>query len=135
MQDQKVATEVAEAEFDRFCEAMDLDVDVAKMDSEDRKAFDAAKRVVVRAIERGHLVVDEKGQPIYTPQTGNSGPITFYEPTGATFMAMDAKKRGQDVGKSMSMLADITRRDAKTFAVMPNRDLKVCSTLMNLFLG
>lgn len=134
--EQKVAREVAEAEFERFVEAMDLELDDARMDTEDRKSFSELRDRVVRCIEQGHLVVDEKGQPVYTPRAGNhTQPITFHEPTGASFMAMDSKKKGQDIAKMYAVMADMTHLDAKVFASMANRDLKVCQAIVSLFLG
>jgi hypothetical protein len=134
MTDQKVASEVAVAEFERFLETMDLDIDTSKMDADDLKSFDEAKRKLVRAIERGHLVVDDKGQPVYTPQ-GSGTAITFFEPTGASFMATDGKKKGYDVAKMNAMLGDITKQSPVTFAKMAGRDYKICQTILVLFLG
>lgn len=132
--DQRVATEVAEQEFQRFAETMDLDVDPSSMTEEDRKSFETSKRRLIRAMESGHLVIDDKGQPVYTPRDGGE-PITFYEPTGASFMAMDGKPKNADIQKMFAVMADMTRRDAKTFAKLPNRDLKVCQTIAVLFLA
>jgi hypothetical protein len=129
----KVSAEVAEAEFARFTEAMDLDVDVSKMDEDDRKGFDDARSTIERAIMRGSLVIDDKGQPIYTPQDGK--PITFYEPTGASIMAMDGHKKGHDAAKMFALMADMTKTTAKTFAQLNMRDFKVCQKIVMLFLG
>lgn len=134
MPDQRVATEVAVAEFERFLESMDLDADTSKMDADDLKSFDEAKRKLVRAIERGHLVVDDAGRPIYTPQDGGA-PITFHEPTGASFMATDGKKKGYDVAKMNAMLGDVTKQPPVMFAKMAGRDYKICQTILVLFLG
>lgn len=133
--EQKVAREVAETEFDRFVEAMDLDTDESKMDSDDRKSFGELRERIVRAIEQGHLAIDDKGQPVYTPRAGRTEPITFREPTGASFMAMDTKKKDQNVAKMYAVMADITGSDAKRFAQMSGRDLKICQAIVTLFLG
>lgn len=131
-----VAREVAEAEFGRFAEAMDLDFDIKRMDADDLKGFQEQKHRIVRAIMRGILVVDPKGQFVYTPQTGaDRSPITFYEPTGASMMAMDRKKKGEDVGKMYASMGDMTRVSPDRFAKMLARDLKVCQAIAVLFLG
>lgn len=130
----KVAAEVAEQEFERFTESMDLDVNTSHMDAEDLKSYQDAKRKIVNEIMHGHLVIDEKGQPVYTPKCGLQT-ITFYEPTGASFMAMDGKKKGQDIGKLCALMADMTRQPPGLFAKLPGRDFKVCQTLVVLFLG
>lgn len=132
----QVAKEVAEQEFDRFCEAMDLDVDTERMDSEDRKSLDEARHIVVRAIERGQLIIDDKGQPQLIPSSGGDAkPIVFYEPTGATYMSTDQHKKTHEVAKLCAVLGDMTRTNAKLFSNMPARDFKVCKTLVTLFLG
>lgn len=131
-----VGRDVAADEFDRFCRSMDLDVDTTRMTEDDLKSFENARHAIVRAIEGGSLVIDEKGQPTYTPVVSDDrSPITFFEPTGASFMSMDTQKKGADVAKMFAMLADITRTDASRFAKMKGRDLKVCRTLLTLFLG
>jgi hypothetical protein len=130
-----VAREVAQAEFERFCESMDLDVDTSRMDEDDLKGFDEAREVMLRAIERGRMVIDEKGQPVYTPQSGSLKSITFREPTGANFMAMDGKKKGHDVARMFAVLAEMTGVDAKEFGKLAARDFKVCRTIVTLFLG
>jgi hypothetical protein len=134
--DKKVPTELAEQEFDRFLEAMDLayKCDPSKMDAEDNKALDKHKLVIVTAIERGNLVIDEKGQPIFTPSTGGD-PITFFEPEGASFMASDTVKSGKDVEKTNAVLGAMTQQPAKRFAQMKGRDYKVCQSIFILFLA
>ncbi len=135
-EDQKVSREVAEADFHRFCDMMDLDVDPRGMDDEDRKSFESAKRRLVDAIIEGHLVIDEKGQPVYTPRRGSDvTPITFAEPTGASYMAMDTKKKNHDVAKLFATMADMTGQPIQRFAKMQNRDLKICQAVALLFLG
>ncbi len=131
----KVAPEVAQQEFERFAEAMDLDLDPKGMDAEDRKSFETAKRRFLTAVEDGRLVVNDTGEPVYTPQKGDTSPITFFEPTGGTMMAMDLKKAGHDVTKGLAAMADMTKQDIKRYHNMSNRDLRVCQAISVLFLG
>lgn len=130
----KVAFEVAEQEFERFAEAMDLDFDTSNMSEEDEKSFNDQKAKVVKAVCEGHLVFNENGEPVYTPKSGADA-ITFYEPTGASLMAMDQRKKGQDVGKMYAMMGEMCKVHPKTFSKMRQRDLKVCLALATLFLG
>lgn len=130
-----VAVEVAEHEFARFMESMDLDANTSRMDAEDLKEFEALKYKVVRSIMRGHLTVDDKGQPVFTPQLGETGPITFYEPTGATFVAADGKKKGHDFEKMLAIMGNMTRTNPGVFSKLVGRDFKVCQALVQLFLG
>jgi hypothetical protein len=136
MKEQKVATEMAEQEFERFAEAMDLDLDPKGMDDEDKKSFEQFRRRVVAALESGHVEVNENGEPVVHPRTTeDKTPIVFREPTGATIMAMDQKRKDHDVAKQMAMLAAMTGRNPGFFATMGNRDLKLCNAILLLFLG
>jgi hypothetical protein len=136
MKEDKVCLEVAEVEFNRFVELMDLDCDEKSMGDEDRQGFTEQKEKLIKAICKGSLVVNEEGEPIFTPQrTKDAKPITFYEPTGASLMAMDRKKKTEDVAKLYATMADMTRTDSKTFAKMKNADLKVCMAITTLFLA
>lgn len=131
---QVLDTETAEKEFGRFLEAMDLDVDPKGMDDEDKRTFEESKRRVVRALEQGQLVIDDKGQPVFTPSAGGN-PITFYEPTGAALMAADQKRSGHNMAKMFATMGDMTRTNAALFAKMVARDVKVCLAVALLFLG
>ena len=136
MKDKKVALEVAEQEFGRFVELMDLDVDTSEMDAEDKKGFEQQKDRVVSAIQSGALTIGDGGEPTYTPQRSKGvDPITFYEPTGATLMAMDRKKKTEDIGKLYASMGDMTKTHAGVFSKMKMADLKVCMAITTLFLG
>jgi hypothetical protein len=136
MEEQKIAPEVAEAEFERFVAAMDFDIDAKSMaNEEERAAFATTKRTIVRAMECGHLIINEKGEPVYTPQLGDQAPITFFEPSGVSLMAMESKKKGQDVSKMFATLGDMTRTSVARFAALKQRDLRVCMALATLFLS
>jgi hypothetical protein len=135
MNEPKIAQEFAEQEFDRFLNAMDLDIQLKGMDDEDRKSFEEAKRKLVRAMQKGSLVIDEKGQPVFTPQLGDTAPITFKEPTGAVLMTMDQKKKDHDVAKMMVTMAAMTGVNMQRFAKMEGRDIKICLAIATLFLG
>lgn len=135
-QEMVVATEVAELEFNRFCDEMDLDVDESTMDADDLKSFSEAKKRIVREIEAGRLSVDEKGQPTYTPRYGDSGPLTFYRPSGETLMAMDGKKKDHDVHKFYAVIAAMTKKSPGAIAKLDLKtDLKVAQTIAILFLA
>ncbi len=132
----KIAKEVAEQEFNRFVDSMDLDVDPADMDEDDRKGFTQQKDRVIAAIQSGALVIKDSGEPVFTPQrTNDADAITFHEPTGASLMAMDRKKKTEDIGKLYAAMGDITKTHANVFSKMKMADLKVCMAITTLFLG
>jgi len=132
----KIAKEVAEAEFDRFTSAMDIDAEVANMDAEDKKGFNEQKDRIVKAVMSGALTVNDNGEPVFTPQRiKDADALTFHEPTGASLMAMDRKKKTEDVGKLYATMGDMTKTHANTFSKMKMPDLKVCMAITTLFLG
>lgn len=132
----KIAKEMAEQEFDRFAEAMDLNVDTTKMDLEDKQGFTEQHGRLINAIQKGSLVINDNGEPVFTPQrTQGTDPITFYEPTGASLMAMDRKKQTEDIAKMFAAMGDITKTHANIFSKMRMSDLKVCMAITMFFLG
>ena len=136
MDDYKVDKETAESEIERFALAMDLDLDTSEMDEEDRKALDQQKRVLLLSIQKGNLVINENGEPVFTPTKGeNREPLTFFEPDGASFMTMDKMKKNHDVAKMYGIMADMTKTHSKVFAKLKHRDNKICQAIVTLFLG
>ena len=134
----EVATEeVAQAEFDRFVEEMDLLLDTAKMDEEDLTAFNKQKDKLVVAIGRGALAINDNGEAVYTPQNERSKhkeAITFHERTGASLMAMDGKKKGHDVKKMYAVLGDMCKEHPSVFAGLVGTDVKICEALFALLM-
>lgn len=132
----KVAREVAEAEFDRFIESNAIILDLGDSSEDDRKEVGVQRARIVGAVMAGSLVFDENGEPIFTPQrTPDAEPIHFREPTGAALMAMDRKKAGADIGKLYATMGEITGMHAKTFSSMKVADLHICMAITALFLG
>lgn len=133
---EKAGDEVAEQEFMRFVEKMDLDIEPEMLNDEDKAALILNRRRFMRAIKAGSLVVDEDGIPTFTPvKSENKNPITFYEPTGASLMAMDRKKEGADVGKMFAIMSDFTKQNQAVFAGLLTSDLNVCMAISTLYLG
>lgn len=131
-----IAEEVVEHEFNRFVECMDLDVDPAGMNADDLEVFRQEKVRIINAIKSGSLVISENGEPIFTPQRSKDAEaITFYEPTGASLMAMDRKKKTDDIGKLYATMADMTKTHPSVFSRMKMVDLKVCMAIAMLFLA
>ena len=132
-----VATEVAEVEFDRFADSMDLDLDTSDMDSEDLTQFTKLKKRIIKAIEIGSLVINSDGEAEYTPQNNKSKykeVITFHERTGASLMAMDGKKKNYDVAKTYAVMADMCKVHQGIFAGLVGIDVKICEALFSLLM-
>lgn len=135
---QKIATEVCEDDFKRFCDTMDIDVDPKGQDDDDKKSLMDCKRTMMRAMERGFLVISDDGEPVYTPVGGDPdfrSPITFKEPKGETWSARDGIKDTHDTKKLYSSMSSMTGLSVVRFNKMAGRDLKVCFAVTLLFLG
>lgn len=133
----KIAPEVAEAELDRFADLMDLDFDIETMEDDDKKSFLSNKKTLVKALMKGSLVIDDNGQPVFTPaRSENKNPLTFREPTGASLQAMDkVPNKNADVSKIFALMATLTGADRTVFGKMVMTDLKVCQAVTAAFLG
>ena len=139
MAEQIVADEVAEAEFDRWAEAMDLrrKLENPAMNAESKEGLATHKRSILDAMTLGNLVVDVAGQFVFTPQLGDKTAITFFEPDGACLMAVDqiAKQGHREVAKGFAILAAMTKQSSGRFAKMKVRDFGVCEAVLSLFLA
>lgn len=129
-----VAREVAEAEFDRFAELMELDVAVDKMDKDDVEGFTEQKERFIRAVMAGKLIVSEQGEPRL--QCGDRE-ITFKEPTGATFIALGSRsgKKSNEMSSLYAAMGDMTGEAPAFFSRLKNRDVKICVAIATLFFG
>lgn len=133
----KISREFAEQEFDRFAESMDLDFNPVHMDAEDLTAFNKQKERFIRAIINGSLSINENGEAIYMPRNRNSKhdkELTFHERTGATVIAMDSMKKGQDIRKTYAAMAEMCRTHPNTFSGLVGIDIKVCETIFALLM-
>ena len=133
----QVSEEVAKAELERFCEAMDLDLDTSRLNEEAINNLEDAKHQFVRAVMNGSLVVEDDGVPVFTPRKmKDAQPIRFPEPTGAVKMEIDRiSGRYKAVTKTYALMEALTGQSKGFFSKMLNRDLKVCEAITNLFLG
>lgn len=137
MKEFKVVLEVAEVEFDRWADEMDLMIDVEDMDAEDLTAFKRQKTRIIQAIQRGALVITDDGEAEYTPQNKHSKrqePIVFHERTGVALMAMDGKKKGHDMAKTYAILANMCKVHPSVFTGLAGADGKVCEALYALLM-
>ncbi len=137
MSDLKIAPEMAEQEFERWAEGMDIVVDVSKLDAEDATAFNKQRDRIVSGIVKGSVVINDNDEVEYTPWRPNSkskDTIIFHERSGASLMAMDGKKKGQDVAKTYAVMADMCKVAPKVFAGLVGSDIKMCESIFALLM-
>ena len=128
----------AEAEFERFADIQDLDIDTGEMDAEDKSTFDNQKRRLLLALMKGSLIINEIGLPVYTPHNSEStftDPITFHAPGGADFIQMDRKKKNYDITKTHALLASMTKLPETTFLNLKGGDYLMCTAIIGFFMG
>jgi hypothetical protein len=129
----KVAREVAEAEFDRMCDARRIETDTSELPDDEKAEFADIRGSIVRMIMRGALVVAESGDPTYTPVGAPA--LTFHPATGATLMALETHPGGKSIANMMAALTEMTRTDPGTFAKLAAPDAQACSRIGKLFLA
>ena len=132
----QISKEVAESEFQRFVDGMDLLVDEETMTKDDQKGFRDAKSRIVREIMRGRATVNDVGEITFTPsRSGERDTITFYEPSGDVLRCTDKRGKDEDVGKMYTAIGRLTRTDAKTIETLKGSDLRFCMAVFALFFG
>lgn len=132
----EINEEAAEQEVYRFLKAMGIKVD--NLDAEDQEAFDEHKGTLVDALRDGSLVINDDGEPVFTPQRKASRykePLTFHERTGADLMASDKHRPDDTVKKMFEVMASLTKTRAKVFSDMAGSDLNVCRSVFTLLMG
>jgi len=133
----RVANDVALAEFDRFAEMMDLDLDESIMQDDDRDELLKQKNRIVKEIVNGSLMINELGEAVYTPRhprSANKEPITFHEHTGASIMAIDSKSNKARVAAAHAIMGDMCGVHPRVFAGLVGCDYKVCTALFALLM-
>lgn len=134
---EKIVKEMAEAEFDRFIECMDLYFDTAEMDADDLTGFNKNKSRLVRAIQNASLVINDNGEAVFTPKNPKSKhqePIVFHERSGVSLSAMDGKRKNHDVAKTYAVMGEMCKVHPKVFAGLVGNDIKVCESLFILLM-
>lgn len=129
-----VDRKTSEKEFDRFVEAMNIDMELIMMDENERGEARQSRERMIRAIEKGKMVVNEDGCAVCVGLGFRDADLIFYKPKGAELLAMDRKKEHQTVGKMYSLLGAVTRTSDSLFAKMDYEDVKLCQAVVGFFM-
>ena len=134
---EKIALEVAEAEFAKFIDEWDIDANVDAMSGEDRESFEQQQSRIVRQIVKGAAVIDADGSITYTLKhpKGSTTEVVFRVPGGDAYMAMDKFKERQSMHKLYAFMGVMTKLPPAIFGNMDGRDIKFCQGVTLLFLG
>lgn len=133
---EKISQDVAETEFFRFLDAMGLESDESILKEEDQEDYYKNKKLIVDAIKKGSLFINEEGEPVFKPMRSKGlDQLTFHEPTGASMMAMDKRKQEETIAKLYAAMGEMTRTHPSVFSKMKMTDLKICIAIATLFLA
>lgn len=138
-EEMKISKEIAEKDFNDWCESCEIECDVDSMSEEDKTSFSGLKDRIVKAIMKGKCVVDgDKMQ--YTLSEKNEGSlsgktITIDPPTSKTFMGIDGFKETQRMHKMASCMSAITGLDIGVFTKLWGKDFAFMTAVVTLFLS
>lgn len=135
----KISKEMAEEEFKNWCEANELDCDETSMNEEDKAAFEPLKNRIVKAIQKGVVVID--GDTIeYTLSGKYEGSmagmkIKINSPTARLFSGMDGYKDTQMIKKLQGAMSALCGIDIGIFSKMTIPDWKFFQSVCVLFMN
>lgn len=127
--------ETARAEFERFAEAMSLDLDTTNRDENEVRDTEQDIERVTKAIIKGCVTIDEEGRASFVRRGSDAPPIVFYRPLGGSMTAMDRVKSHHEFNKAFASMAQITKTSISTFQKMHMSDVKICISIWTLFLA
>ena len=139
MEGNKITNEMAEEEFNSWCELNGVDCDESLMSEEDRDAFKPLKNKIIKAIKDGRAVID--GEKIeYTLSDKYEGKmaglkIVVDSPTAKLFMGTDGYKETQHIRRMQGAMSALTGLDIGDFAKMNIPDWKFFQAVCVLFMN
>lgn len=128
----KIDREVAQNEFARWAAAWRIELDESELSEEDAESLNEQRGKVVKAIEHGYLVVSEDGKQLVLDT--DKGAVTFNEPTGAAYLAMDQHKN-KNMASSFGFMGAMSGTPAKFWSSVRGADLKIAQAVTALFLA
>ena len=134
----KIDFEIAEQEFNRFCDLWEIDNDVENMNDEDRNAFNSQKFKIINSIKRGRLILEDDESLTYIfarPELSGCETIKISRPVGSGLIAMDRYKDREGMHKTYAVLGGMTGKDASFFSKLDGIDLKLFMAVIALFLA
>jgi hypothetical protein len=131
------ANDLAEQEFNNYCDANEIDRELDDMEDEDRESFIKIKKRFMKAVKEKRVVVDgvklQYTVSKFSPSQGQ--PFTISRPTGKDFMAMDGFKDNQQMNKFNGFIASIAGTERSTVARLDIVDRQFLQDIGTLFLA
>jgi len=130
--------QTSEREFERYCEANDIDFDTAAMDEDEKKDFEKIKKRFVKVSMQGRVHVDGTDLKYIVSKFSPSGfsgrEITIKRSGGQSYMGMDNYKDTQTVHKMNGFLSAMTGQEVSFFAKIDGSDWAFFRDIATLFL-
>lgn len=131
-----MSEELAEAEIRRWAEANDIDLMTQENGEE---VFVADAKPLVKAIQKGRLVVNDEGNLEYTVSTNSPEGIagetlTIKSPTATTYMAADTYNNAQTVHMMLAIAAGMTGKTVNWLGKLANQDYKILTRIVSFFI-
>lgn len=137
--EKKITTEMAEKEFERFCESWEIDTDVSQMNEEDSENFNRHKTKIIKATETGRIIYTDDDKIEYffkhPEKARNEKSIVLDRPNGGTYAEMDKFKKDESMKKTYAILAGMSKKDISFFYGIDGIDFKFISSIATLFLA
>ena len=135
----KIDYKTAEEEFEKICEAWEIDIDINSMEEEEKVDFKGIKAKIIKAVRLGRLVYKGDGTMTYIVSK-YSGELAEKEliikrPKGSGLSAMDQFKEKAGVHKTFAVLASMISQPVQFLNNIDGIDLKPLLAISTLFLA
>lgn len=138
MAEEKMTNEVAEKEFLSWCEANELETDVAEMSDDQKTVFEATKKKFISLLKKGRLVVDGEAFDLTLSKFGAEGvagtTIHVGHPDGKLWIGMDGRKDTEKMHKTQQAISALIGKDVGWISKMDVKDWGFLSEVVALFL-
>jgi hypothetical protein len=134
-EEKKEDKSIHDAEFDRWAEAWEIDIDAESMTEEDRDDFRGHKAKLTNAMKRGRLVYEDETDSLKYTLAKSEGEVRIERPRGSALIAMDKYKDREGVHKTYAVLGVMTKKEPKFFSNLDGIDLKPFLSVVALFLA
>jgi hypothetical protein len=135
----KISNELAEREFENYCEANEIDFDETGMNEDEKESFHAIKRRFLKFCRAGRIEVDGLKLKYtisdFSPKGFAKRIVTFSRPSGKSFIAMDKFSDRENVHKLQAFASAATGEDVSFFSTIDNSDWLFFRDLVTLFLS
>ena len=134
----KIDRETAVAEFERFCEANEIDYDESAMTADELDGFLPLKKRFIKACMDGRVEVDGLNIKYTISQFSEkcAGEVVVIKrPSGKAFMMLNKYTEKQGIGKLQAFLSAMLEDTNFSFALLDSKDLMFLIGIATLFLA